>query len=57
MGTVRIIVKPNIFGRVFSIQIQKRFMFIKYWKLVSTHEHLIQAKKMKALINKGEVEV
>ena len=56
MGTVRIIVKPSKFGRVFSVQIQKRFMFIEYWKLVSTHEHLIQAKEMKALIDKGEVE-
>ena len=56
MGTVRIIVTPDDIGRKFYVQVQKRFLFIKYWKTVSKHDVLKYAKEMKALIDKGEVE-
>lgn len=56
MGTVRIIVTPDDIGRKFYVQVQKEFMFIKYWKTVSKHDVLKYAKEMKALIDKGEVE-
>lgn len=56
MGTVRIIVTPDDIGRKFYVQVQKEFMFIKYWKTVSKHDVLKYAKDMKELIDKGEVE-
>lgn len=56
MGTVRIIVTPDDIGRKFYVQVQKRFLFIKYWKTASKHDVLKYAKEMKELIEKGGVE-